>query len=280
MQRRALPLTHDRCSDAAKRRLLAVKGDPFLFARWERVVFLHFALEPEKLRSQIRAPFELELYDGEAIITVAAVTMRRFRPARPASIAAWPFTLITQQLFFNLRTYVRLGDEPGALFLWGCLSPPMSLPFPSGMFGLPYAFGTLRYEHRHETGVVRGIVTSGIAPGKFAYRARVDPHATFAECGPGTVGEFALERYTGFFRCGNSACVFRAWHAPWLQAPITAEIEDRSLLDTTFPWFKGARLIEASYAPGFDRVWLGKAHRLGVTSRRKHRGPSTIFEMP
>jgi len=280
MQRRAPPLTHAHCSDAAKRRLLAVNGDPFLSARWERVVFLHFALEPDVLRPQIRVPFELELYDGGAVISVVAFTMRRFRPARPASITAWPFALISRQLFLNLRTYVHLGDEPGALFLWGCLSRPMSLPFPSGIFGLPYAFGTFLCEHRHETGVVRGLVRSRLAPGSFAYQARVDPRAIFAECRTGTVGEFALERYTGYFRRNNSNWTFRAWHPPWQQAPITAEIEDRSLLDTAFPWFKGARLIAASYAPGFDRVWLGKAHCLGALSRRRHRGPSTVFEMP
>jgi len=94
------------------------------------------------------------------------------------------------------------------------------------------------------------------------------------------VGEFALERYTGFFCRSNERCVFRAWHPPWLQVPITAEIEDRSLLDTAFPWFKGAGLIGASYAPGFDRVWLGKAHHLAVLPRRRHRGLSTLFEMP
>jgi len=280
MQNRAPYLTQKDWSNAGKSRLLSVKGDPFLFARWERVVFLHFAIEPDTLSPQIRAPFELELYGGGAVISVVAFTMRRFRPARLASITAWPFALISRQLFLNLRTYVRLGDEPGALFLWGCLSRPMSLPFPSGMFGLPYDFGTLLYEHRHETGVVRGNVTSRTAPGGFAYRAHVDPRARFAECGTGTVGEFALERYTGYFRRNNSNCAFRAWHPPWLQAKITAEIEDRSLLDTAFPWFNGARLIKASYSPGFDQVWLGKAHRLGAPSRIRHRGLSTVFEMP
>jgi len=275
-----LPLTQGGWSDAGKRRLLSVKGDPFLFARWERVVFLHFALEPETLRPHLRPPFELELYDGGGVISVVAVTMRRFRPVRPASIAAWPFALISRQAFLNLRTYVRLGDEPGALFLWGWLSQPWRVFFPSRMFGLPYAFAALRCEHLHETGEVSGVATIPMEPGRFEYRAGVDARATFVQCEPGTVGEFAMERYTGFFCRGNERCVFRAWHPPWLQVPITAEIGDRSLLDTAFPWFKGARLIGASYAPGFDRVWLGKAHPLAAPPRRRHRGLSTFFEMP
>ena len=280
MPRRALLEKRCDSSDAVKKRLLSVKGDPFLLARWERVVFLHFMLEPETLRPQLRSPFELELYDGSAVISVVAITMRRFRPVRPISIAAWPFALISRQVFLNLRTYVRRGDEPGALFLWGWLLRPWRVPFPSGMFGLPYAFAALRCEHLHETGELSGLATLPMEPGRFAYRAGVDARATFVQCRPGTVGEFALERYTGFFCRGNERCVFRAWHPPWLQVPIVAEIEDRSLLDTAFPWFKCAKLIGANYAPGFDRVWLGKAHHLAAQPQRRHRGLSTFFEMP
>ena len=145
MQRRALPQKQGDLSDAGKRRLLAVSGDPFLSARWERVVFLHFAIELDTLSPQIKAPFELELYDGDAVISVVAFTMRRFRPARLAAIIAWPFALISRQLFLNLRTYVRLGDEPGALFLWGvCRSrcPCHSLQACSGCRMSSAPFGT------------------------------------------------------------------------------------------------------------------------------------------
>jgi len=280
MQSGALFVTPVGSSDAGKRRRLLLDVEPFLSARWERAVFLHFALKPELLRSQTRAPFELELYEDEAVISIVAVTMRRFRPARPASIAAWPFSLISRQVFLNVRTYVRVGAESGALFLWGWLSEPFRLPLPSGMFGLPYSFATLRCEHLHETGSVSGVATNPMASGRFAYRAGIDPDATFVPCGPGTVDEFALERYNGFYCRGNERRAFRAWHAPWLQAPIAAEIEDRSLLDKAFPWFNSAGLIGASYAPGFDRVWLSKAHPLGALPQRRHRGLSTLFEMP
>ena len=274
----ALPLKQIDWSEKGKRRLVSVKGDPFLFARWERVVFLHFAVEPRTLRLQVRAPFDLELHEGKGVVSVAAVTMRRFRPVRRASLAAWPFVFNSRQAFLNLRTYVRLGDEPGVLFLWGWLSRPLRLPLPSGMFGLPYAFGALRYEHRHETGTLIGRVTSRAMSGGFAYQACVDAGAPLAPCEPGSLSEFAMERYTGFFCRGNERCLFRAWHPPWMQAPITAEIWDCSLIERAFPWFNGANLIGANYAPGFDTVWLGRAH--GIARRPRHRALSTFFEMP
>ena len=71
--------------DTARRRLLTVKGDPFLVADWERVLFFHYLFDPEQLRPAVPAPFELELYHGEACVSLVAVTMRRFRPYRPLS---------------------------------------------------------------------------------------------------------------------------------------------------------------------------------------------------
>ena len=44
--------------------------------------------------------------------------------------------------------------------------------------------------------------------------------------------------------------------------PIRATLEDAALVKAKFPWFKEATLAEANFAPGFERVWLGRAHRL------------------
>jgi len=50
-------------------------------------------------------------------------------------------------------------------------------------------------------------------------------------------------------------------HPAWLQAPVTASIED-SLIVRRFPWFERARFMGAQYAPGFDDVWIGRPQRL------------------
>src|SRR5216684_4415630 len=134
--------TLQRHCDKAKTRLLSVKGDPFLIAEWRNLVFLNFTLPPDELRPLIHPAFELELHEGKACVSLAAVTMRHFRPwsARPFSLV---FRLLQEQRFLNVRTYVRTSDEPGTLFLWGWLSRPVLLPATSEMFGLPFAFGRL-----------------------------------------------------------------------------------------------------------------------------------------
>src|SRR5438045_9709752 len=75
-------------SERGKERLLGGEGDPFLFADWERIVFLHFLIEPGLLLPHVPPPLELELYDGQACVSLVALTMRRFRPPRTSSFAA------------------------------------------------------------------------------------------------------------------------------------------------------------------------------------------------
>jgi len=94
--------------------------------------------------------------------------------------------------------------------------------------------------------------------------------------------EFLLERYAGFFIRGGQPLVFRAWHPPWLQVPLEAEILDLSLVTNRFPWFREARFAGAHFAPGFRDVWLGRAHRLkeAPPAQARRRVLSAFFEMP
>jgi uncharacterized protein YqjF (DUF2071 family) len=253
---------------------VAVAGDPFLYADWERVLFLHFVIPPEVVRPHVPPPFELDLHDGQACISVVAVTMRHFQPCRFNLLAA-PFCCLREQRFLNLRTYVRHHGEPGALFLHGWLSRPLGLPLPSNIGGLPYTFADSRYEHIPQDGIIGGRVRA--ANREFVYRAKLS-NTPCVPAEPGSIAEFVMERYSGFFSRPGKAYVFRAWHPVWLQQPVDAVIEQDDLIRSVFPEWKQARLVGASLAPGFPRVELGKAHLLPQPER--HRVLSRLFEMP
>ena len=265
----------------AQRRLLSLSGDPFVFADWEQVVFLHFLIAPELLEPHVPRPLQLELFEGEACVSLVAVTLRNFRPRRwvtPAQL----FRLIAQQRFLNLRTYVRVGNEPGALFLWGWLSRPFAAPLPSEFLGLPYAFASFDYDHQVQSGPLRGVVSAGNPQASLAYLATCSPAASFEPCRPGSLAEFAMERYSGFFCRSAEPRVFRAWHPPWVQCPVDATIVDASLVTNKFPWFKQARLAGGNLAPGFPNVWLGQPHRLqkACSVPRPRRVLSSFYKMP
>ncbi len=206
--------------------------------------------------------------------------MRHFRPCRLGSAASL-LRPLSQQRFLNLRTYVRLGSEPGALFLWGWLSRPYRAPLPSSLFDLPYSFASMGYEHRVDSGRFHGLVTQGT--NRFAYTATAKPGVMPSPCVPHSLADFAMERYSGFFSWKHEARVFRTWHPSWMQLPTDACIEDDSLLTSKFPWFKEAILTSSNFATGFEHVWLGRAHALAesrMNPRQSGHVLSSFYEMP
>jgi len=261
----------------ARRLLLSRRGDPFLFVDWESTLFLHFLISPELLGPLVDRSLELELYDGKACLSLVAIGMRNFRGRSAVSLGSF-FRWIDCQRFLNLRTYVRFRDEPGALFLWGWLSKPLPIPLPFLKFRLPCVFANVEYDNNFETGAVQGLVEDHL--GRFNYDAATVPGNVFEPCTPGSLTEFAMERYTGLF-CHRSHCrLFRTWHPSWLQKRIEPVVHDYSLITNRFSWFKNAKFESANLATGFKDVWLGRAHELTSVSTEHHAVLSGFYEMP
>jgi len=250
-------------NQAARRRLLAIKGEPLFYSDWVRVVFIHYEVEREALQNDL--PYPLDLHQGKAYVSLVAFSMRRLRPRLGGRLAAWLLAPIATHEFLNVRTYVRHQDEPGIYFLAEWLSNPLSVHLGPGTFGLPYRFGDLRYRHHHEHGELLGSVIS--CKMCLAYSAVIRANISFHLCADGSLEEFLMERYTAYTRRASQWRFFRIWHPPWPQTSIEVAMQNTSLLTTNWPWFKGAELVGANYSPGLTDVWMGRPQRL--TKRRQ-----------
>jgi uncharacterized protein YqjF (DUF2071 family) len=112
-------------NQAARRRLLSVKGKPLLFADWLRAVFIHFEVDAGALRRDV--PFELDLREGRAYVSLVAFTMRDMRPRVGGKLATLLFKPIATHHFLNVRTYVKHHGETGIHFLAEWLDNPLSV---------------------------------------------------------------------------------------------------------------------------------------------------------
>jgi uncharacterized protein YqjF (DUF2071 family) len=268
--------TGSNLSEAARQRLLSVRGEPLFLADWLRPVFVHYEVPAEKLQRDV--PFELDLHEGKAYVSLVAFTMRRMRPFRGGRLTEWLLKPIANNDFLNVRTYVRHRGEPGIYFLTEWMNNPLSVRLGPWTFGLPYRFGALNYEHRHENGNVTGSVRETIHAPSFQYEGELacfskeisEKVATplpgrRAPCPTGSLDEFLLERYTAFTSHQATRRFFRIWHQPWSQQSIHISVRDISLLENVWPWFTDARLIRANYSPGARDVWMGRPHRVAAT---------------
>ena len=250
--------THPSCrfSAGGRRRLLALPGEPLFLADWERVLFIHFEVDAAALQKVV--PFEIDLWEGRALVSLVAFTMRDMHPRQGGRIAAWTFKPIATHPFLNVRTYVKHEAEPGIYFMTEWLPNRLSVLLGPLLYGLPYRLASLTYAHLHEQGRLQGRVKAPVDGGQFVYEARLSPQSPFTPCLTGSMDEFLLERYTAYTARGRTRRFFRIWHPPWPQVPVQISVSDDSILTTVWPWFRGARLLGANYSPGFRDVWMGR----------------------
>lgn len=252
------PGTQPWLSDAARHRIHGTAGEPLFYADWLRAVFIHYEADPEALQREV--PFELDLDDGRAFVSLVAFTMRDMRPRIGGRLAAWLLKPIATHEFLNVRTYVRHRGETGIYFLAEWLSNPLSALLGPLTFGLPYRLGRLQYHHAHETGDLHGIVSEPNNSPRLEYVAKITPDPRFQPCTPDSKDEFLMERYTAFTERSGARRFFRIWHPPWPQAPAQIRMVDESLLIANWPWLKSAKLIGANFSPGVRQVWMGRPH--------------------
>jgi uncharacterized protein YqjF (DUF2071 family) len=243
-------------SEAARRRMLALPGEPMFYARWDRAVFIHYAADPVTLQRDV--PFELDLREGRAFVSIVAFTLSKMRPRIGGRFGEWILKPIATHEFLNVRTYVRHRGEPGIYFLAEWLSNPLSVHLGPRTFGLPYKFGRLIYEHARVRGNIRGDVEA--REGRLSYQGDVAARS-FVPSEPGSLTEFMVERYTAFTFNRKRRRLFRVWHEPWPQAPLEMNITADDLVGSTGAWWKSAEYLTANYSPGVE-VWMGRPHRI------------------
>jgi uncharacterized protein YqjF (DUF2071 family) len=243
-------------SEAGRHRMLSLRAEPMFYARWDRSVFIHYEAEPSVLQRQV--PFELDLHEGRAFVSIVAFTLLRMRPRIGGRVGEWLLKPIGSHEFLNVRTYVRRNGEPGIFFLAEWLSNQLSVRLGPRTFGLPYRFGQIAYEHANRGNAISGTVQA--ADGLLHYRSVVSA-PDFRPSEAGTLAEFLLERYTAFTFRRLRRRLFRVWHQPWEQIPIEVEVSADDLMASTGPWWESAEYIGANYSPGVE-VWMGRPHRI------------------
>jgi uncharacterized protein YqjF (DUF2071 family) len=100
---------------------------------WNNLLFAHWPIAPEVMRSLIPARLELDTYEGQAWVGVVpfymtGVQVRGFVPV-PAT---------TNFAELNVRTYVKVGGRPGVFFFSLDAASPIAVATARQWFHLPY----------------------------------------------------------------------------------------------------------------------------------------------
>jgi hypothetical protein len=224
-----------------------------LLADWRDALFIHFRIAPEALQPMI--PLPLDLFDGQAYVSLVAFTQDRLRPAIDVAAAEYLSRPLGRHEFLNVRTYVLRDGEPGIYFISEWIPNRLAVFLGPRLYGLPYRLAQLAY-HTAEGYAMRQVMAG---EHQFSCQATWDHRGRFAACQADTEAEFLLERYTAYtFRRGVLR-QFRIRHDPWRQTEARVNICRRQLL-APIPEMTPC---SAHFSPGPRNVEIGKPQRLG-----------------
>jgi uncharacterized protein YqjF (DUF2071 family) len=192
---------------------------------WDDLLFAHWPLPPDQLRPLVQPPLQLDTFDGRAWLGVVAFRIRdlhvRRLPPVPG-LSGFPEV--------NLRTYVRLGNRPGVLFLSLHCANRLGMAIARPWFRLPYRFADV-----HLTRQSGEVHFTSRSPERADFAAVYSPTTRAQLSAHGSLQAWLTERYCYYAQCGSRG-IYRCdiAHAPWQLAPARAAHISRNSLPAAF----------------------------------------------
>ena len=199
--------------------------------RWTDVVFIHYKVDAKKL--QELTPFPLDLYQGEAIVSIVPFVMGRIRFPFLCSIPG-----LSQLLELNLRTYVRVNGRPAVYFFTLDSNHFPGVLVARWFFALPYRWIKLTFNK-----------TSGyeFKSPQFEIKANIGKRKDST-----AFDLWSTERYALFTKRGKKSYVGVVEHAPWELCELNIQSLKDNFSSLLGEELKMKELVAASYAEKLD----------------------------
>jgi uncharacterized protein len=168
---------------------------------------------------------EIDAFDGSAWIGVLPFRLTGFRLR---GLVAAPRLSSFPEL--NVRTYVKVGDSPGILFISLDAARRWAVVGARRLYRLPY------YDARMSMTKGEWIeFSSARIGGRRRFRARYRPAGAPLSFEPGSLEHFLTERYRLYTIHRSRIYCGDAHHVPWSIQPAEAEIEQNTMVPRGIP---------------------------------------------
>jgi uncharacterized protein YqjF (DUF2071 family) len=176
---------------------------------WHDLLFAHWPIDSQHLRSNVPSAFELDTHDGQAWIGIVSFHMSNVGPRGMPSL---PWVSAFPEL--NVRTYVRVADRPGVYFFSLDAGNSVAVYAARTLLNLPYYCATMTVTPR-----ANGVDYHS----RRAHNAPVAEFtATYGPTGPpfvaseGSLEYFLTERYC-LYHLDHRGAPYRLeiHHPPW-----------------------------------------------------------------
>jgi len=189
--------------------------------RWHDLLFAHWPIPPENLRSLVPAALPIDTFDGKGWVGVVPFHMSGIRarglPPVPG-LSAFPE--------LNVRTYVTLDGQPGVYFFSLDADSAPAVWAARRFYHLPYFQAKMQVD----AGPNDIRYSSSRCEGPAVFRARFAPVRPVKLAESGSLEHWLTERYCLYATVDGD--IFRGdiHHAPWPLQAAEAEIQENSMV--------------------------------------------------
>lgn len=221
---------------------------PLMEHHWGKLLFMHWPIDAERLRSLVPPQLTIDTFDGEAWIGVTPFTMWDVRLSFTPPV---PYLSDFHEL--NVRTYVLYRGVPGVWFFSLNTNSSMTVFGARTFYFLPY-FNS-RIDLRQEGDTIHYDLQRTDAARPAAFKAAWEIGRELPEAEPGTLEFFLTERYCLYSASGESIYRARIHHPPWplRQAKLISYASDIAESDY-LPKPKGKPLVHYAESLAVD-IW-------------------------
>lgn len=198
-------------------------GRPALRQRWQDLLFLHWAVEPELIQRTLPPGLTVDTFEGRAYLGIVPFFMRGIRPNFLPPIPG-----ISNFLETNVRTYVYdAHGAPGVWFYSLEANQGLAIWVARTFYKLPYWRADMRARLSPVGLLDYHVQRRGTQTGsRFCYAARGDIFS--AE--PDTLAFFLVERYLLYAATGRGLAAGQVYHTPYPIQSAQVEAWDAHLL--------------------------------------------------
>ncbi|MBF0753891.1 DUF2071 domain-containing protein [Jeotgalicoccus halotolerans] len=220
------------------------KGPWMMYQRWENLLCMHIPADAAKLISHIPKELELDLYGGEAWISIFPFKVNKLQ------LRGLPrFPYFHEFLELNVRTYVKYKNVPGIYFF--SLDAEKIMPVIGARLGtLPYYKAKMNAEEIN--GWTEYYSRRQLQRGKKPYfKGRYRPVSKQELSISGTLDYWLFERYYLFNTVRGNIVSVGIHHLPWKPAKAAVTYETDAL-NSLLPGEITGETIKAYYVESLD----------------------------
>ena len=214
------------------------------YQEWNRALFLHWKVDAKALGAALPSDLNLDLFEGEAWVSLVAFTMERIRP-RGLPAVSW----ISNFDEINLRTYVVRDGKPGVYFLNIEAGKRLSAGIARFLSGLPYAYAHMQRNHRDR-------FQSRFDLKGYFFKARYQVGEMQEEKSP--LDLFLTERYCLYQQQNKQCFRYEIQHLPW--QIHTVHVPELDLYYRIGDLELSSRPDKCHYSPGVQVIAWAKEH--------------------